>query len=83
MAAICRSLADTAHTLAASQSGGGSQDRGLRPAVEGERRTSRQAIGNGGRRLGFVLYGSGNQAAAGRLSPKVSQYTQNAEGSTS
>lgn len=83
MAAICRPLADTAHPLATSEPSGRGQNGGLRFVIEGKRRATRQAIGNGGRRLGVVLHRSGNQATTGRLSPKMSQYIKNPKGPTS
>jgi len=79
VAAICRSLADTAHPLAASEPSGRGQNGRLRLVIEGERRAPRQAIGDGGRRLGIILHRSGNQTITGRLSPKMSQYTKNSE----
>lgn len=56
LAEVCGSLAHRANSLAISKSGGGSEDRGFRPTVQGERGDAGETSGHGRRRLGAVLH---------------------------
>jgi len=80
MAPVVRPLAHAAHPVAASQPGGRGEDRGLRPAVQGQRDHARQTELDGGRRVGHVVHGRREPAAVRRLPETVPERAQDAPG---
>ena len=67
LAEIGGALADPSHTVAASEPRGRGEDGRVRSAVEGERGAPGETIGDGGRRVGSLVHGGGDETAARRL----------------
>ena len=57
------SLAPAAHPLAAPQPGGGGEDGGVRPPLQGVPHPPGEAVSHGGRRLGHLIHRGGEQAS--------------------
>jgi len=80
VAAVGRPLAGATAHVAAPQPHRAGQDRGVRPAVQGQRHHARQTELNGGRRVGHVVHGRREPAALWWLPEAVPEHTQDAQG---